>query len=372
MSPDRHRFLILTPALDGRDGISEVSRQVVRAIVDRTGPGRVETWAYRGTAPSALDDVPVHAFRSADDQRSRLVAWSARYATRTLEDLTVIVMHLHLAPLAGILATRGARTAVFLHGIEAWEPLRLRDRLAVARASRIIANSRRTADRFRAANPSLGSVVVCPLGVRHATPVVRWPGEPGFALIVGRLAASERYKGHDALIDAWPIVLESMPGARLVVAGDGDDRPRLEAIIAARGLARGIRFVGRVSDGELRGLYQACGAFVMPSAGEGFGLVYLEAMRAGKPCVALRAAEEIIEDGRTGILLDSTEPRVLAGALIQLLKNPALRHRLGNAGAERVNAYFDERHFARRFTDAIGLAAPSRRANPAHTISAGA
>jgi phosphatidylinositol alpha-1,6-mannosyltransferase len=179
----------------------------------------------------------------------------------------------------------------------------------------------------------------------------------GYALIVGRLSAAERYKGHDALVDAWPTVRAAIPRARLVVVGDGDDRFRLEARVAESGLTGSIQFVGRVSDRRLRGLYRGCALFVMPSAGEGFGLVYLEAMREGKPCIALGAANQIIEDGVTGLLLDEARPDALANAIVRLLTDDELRARLGRAATAKFAGFFTEQHFARRFRQAMGLTA---------------
>jgi phosphatidylinositol alpha-1,6-mannosyltransferase len=359
----------MTPALDGRDGIAEVSRQVVRVLIDRAGGNAVEVWAYRGFDSHRGGIRP--RFRTGGGRRSRMLGWTLAAMARPQRDLTVIVMHLHLAPLARLLAYRGAKRVVFLHGIESWRPLRTREVWALRGGAAIVANSRRTATLFRAANPALPSASACLLGIGPGPAPVRWPGEPGFALIVGRLSAAERYKGHDALIDAWPLILDAVPGARLVVAGDGDDRARLQQRVAGMALTRSILFVGSVPEAELRGLYQACGMFVMPSSGEGFGLAYIEAMRDGKPCIALRTADEIIVDRTTGLLLDTPDAAALADALIQLFRDPGLRYRLGAAGAARMRAMFDQRHFARRFAAAIGL-----RDRPSdltvHPVSAGA
>jgi glycosyltransferase involved in cell wall biosynthesis len=98
----------------------------------------------------------------------------------------------------------------------------------------------------------------------------------------------------------------------------------------------------------------------MPSSGEGFGLAYLEAMREGKACVALRSAEEIIDDGVTGRLLDDAGPEAMGRAIAALLADESLRGRMGRAAAERVAAQFTEAHFARRFRDALGLARGAR------------
>ena len=245
---------------------------------------------------------------------------------------------------------------VFLHGIEVWGRLGWERSRALEKASLRLANSRYTAERMRAAAGGLGDVEIVPLCLEERPPDgdvdrarVEALGE-GFLLIVGRMASGERYKGHDALLEAMPRLLAVHPGARLVVAGDGDDRPRLEAESAALGLDGSVRFTGFVSEATLAELYRRCAAFVMPSRGEGFGLVYLEAMRAGKPCVAARgsAAEEVVEDGATGLLVDPAS-ETLAEALGILLGQPELARRMGEAGKQR----WQERFGAERFSEQL-------------------
>jgi phosphatidylinositol alpha-1,6-mannosyltransferase len=346
------RVLVLTPRLDGADGISEVSRQAVAALRAALGDPAVDVWVMQGGAGA---DVREKAPRIclAQGSRSRLVRWALARARTNADGLLVVALHLHLAPVALPLELRGARLAVFFHGVEAWRALRPRERAAIQRAEILLANSTWTAVRFAAANPAFAErrVGVCHLGVGDATEAIQ-PGETGFALIVGRLSSAERYKGHDALIDAWPAVLARFPDARLVVAGDGDDRPRLERRVQDRGLSRQIRFVGQVPDDELAGLYRASAFFVMPSAGEGFGLAYLEAMRASKACVAgSGAAEEIVIDGTTGLIVDPASPvasAALAAALVRLFADPAARDTMGRAGALRWRDHFTARHFAAR------------------------
>src|SRR4029453_732733 len=97
-------------------------------------------------------------------------------------------------------------------------------------------------------------------------------------------------------------VVARFPSARLVIAGDGDDRRRLEQKAAALGLGGRVSFLGYVTEERLHQLYARCAFFVMPSGRlEGFGLAFLEAMRAGKACIGgAGAAEEVIENGVTG------------------------------------------------------------------------
>jgi phosphatidyl-myo-inositol dimannoside synthase len=237
-----------------------------------------------------------------------------------------------------------------LYGIEVWRPLSRDRRRALRNATVKFAISAHTLERARPFCPGLDGVPVLPLALEEREPagsadseLLSWAGE-GFLLIVGRMAASERYKGHDQILEALP------KGARLVIAGEGDDRPRLEARAAEMGLGDRVVFTGFVSEATLAELYRRCAAFVMPSRGEGFGLVYLEAMRAGKPCVAARgsAAEEIVVDGETGFLLDPDDRRELSTILTTLLDRPERARRMGEAGRERWRREFGLERFQER------------------------
>ncbi len=226
-----------------------------------------------------------------------------------------------------------------LYGIEVWRPLKWDRRRALAHATVLFAISAHTRERARPFVPGLNGAPVLPLALEDRRPegAVDAPllgrlGR-GFFLIVGRMDPRERYKGHDQLLEA----LVRVPDARLVVAGDGDDRHRLEAKAAALGISDRVLFTGFTSEATLMELYRRCAAFAMPSRGEGFGLVYLEAMRAGKPVLAARdsAAEEIVVDGATGLLVNPDDREELRGALGRLLDYPGEAKRMGEAGFER-------------------------------------
>jgi phosphatidyl-myo-inositol dimannoside synthase len=163
------------------------------------------------------------------------------------------------------------------------------------------------------------------------------------------MAAGERYKGHDELLDVLRRLAPAHPALRLVVAGGGDDQPRLESEATRLGVANRVQFTGFVDGATLSELYRRCAALVMPSSAEGFGLVYLEAMRAGKPCVALAgsAAAEIVADGVTGLLI-ATGAEPLATAIAALMADPARREAMGRAGRERFLQHFRAESFATR------------------------
>jgi hypothetical protein len=114
------------------------------------------------------------------------------------------------------------------------------------------------------------------------------------------------------------------------------------------GLDAAVQFTGVVSDSALAALYGACAFFVMPSRDEGFGLVLLEAMRAGKACIgAPGASAEVIVDGVTGTIVAPETP-AFADAIVQLFEDPARRDQFGRAGRRRFEQFFSAAEFANR------------------------
>jgi glycosyltransferase involved in cell wall biosynthesis len=142
-----------------------------------------------------------------------------------------------------------------------------------------------------------------------------------------------------------------VPDARLIIAGDGDDADRLRAKAG-----EGIALVGRVDAPRLAALYRDATFFVMPSTDEGFGLVYLEAMRASTPCIAARgAAEEIITDGGDGVIVDAGDRDALVAAMVRLFVDPDTRARMARAAVQRVDSEFGQAALDRRVRTVLEL-----------------
>ena len=348
------RIVVLTPMMAGADGISEMTRQWVRAIEGRVGQdvGSLEVWS--------LDDVhtPVSMtrtvrFQTAHGGRLRFGSFAARDGIASAAGTVVVVMHVQLLPVALPLVWRGARLLPVLMGIEAWVPLPSIQSRALQQAWKVAAISAHTAARFRETNPGAGGIdiTVCRPGVPLLERATSQHIEGPYALIVGRMNSRERYKGHDALIDLWPHVRRAVPNARLVIAGDGDDAPRLRAKAGG-----GIEFTGCVERTHLAALYRDAAFFVMPSSDEGFGLVYLEAMSAATPCIAAPgAAEEIITHGRDGLIVDAADRASLQDAMIRLFVDHEWRSRMGAAAAQRVAVEFDASALERRVRTVLEL-----------------
>jgi phosphatidylinositol alpha-1,6-mannosyltransferase len=128
-----------------------------------------------------------------------------------------------------------------------------------------------------------------------------------------------------------------------LIAGDGQERDRLEDLARARAVHQHVRFLGGVSDDQLPSLYAACDIFLMPtrqdaSDVEGFGIVFLEAAATGKPSIGGRngGVPEAVADGETGLLVEGTNSGELANAIRTLARSPTLRATMGAAGRRRV------------------------------------
>lgn len=352
------RIVVITPNVEGEDGISTVSRHVLKALSCDSVDQEVECWSLGGDGPHEHSHFGIR-FRSARGSKVRLVSWGLRAGFADNSHTLAVVLHLHLAPVALPLIARGARLAVFLHGIEAWNPIHGLRRVALRRARQVIGNSDYTISRFISVNPDclIPEVRVCHLGISSQAPEPAPVRDLGlFALIVGRMAAEERYKGHDLLLELWPKVIRECPGADLAIVGDGDDRPRLQSKVSALGLNNNVKFFGKLNDDKLAALYQDCAFFVMPSPKEGFGIVFLEAMRANKACIgAIGAAAEVIIDGVTGIIVDPEQPNQVLREILRLFRTPELRLQMGQAGAQRFSSLFTEEHFQKRFRHSLEL-----------------
>jgi len=154
---------------------------------------------------------------------------------------------------------------------------------------------------------------------------------------VGRLALQ---KGQRHLIAAMPLLLQRAPRAHAVIAGGGDLEDYLRDLAEEAGVAERVHVLGPRKD--VPALMHAIDVFAMPSIWEGFGLVLLEAMAAGRPIVASRVATipEVVVDSETGLLVPAGDPQALADALAELADQPALAHQFGGAGRERLRRHF--------------------------------
>ena len=141
-------------------------------------------------------------------------------------------------------------------------------------------------------------------------------------LTVSRLAQSERYKGHDEIIELMPELLVELPDLMYLIVGDGDDRPRLDRKVRRLGLQRQVVFAGYVDEAEKANHYRLADVFAMPGRGEGFGIVYLEAMACGIPVIgsSLDGSRDALRHGELGRLVSPDRPEEIRMALLAALQ----------------------------------------------------
>jgi phosphatidylinositol alpha-1,6-mannosyltransferase len=345
--------------LDPRGGgIAAVSRLLWRVMTDE--------W---GSDCSLITLVPSGA-RSFDTATLDRLVFGARvgWTQMARRSSWTLYSHLAIARAQGYLPERLRRPyGIFLHGIEVWRSLSPDQARVLDEASVLLVNSSYTAGRIRAAHPWMPPMTVCALTVESEPEAAvdgvadrTWGSEA--VVVVGRMAAAERYKGHDELLAAWPRVLAARPAAKLIFVGEGDDRARLEARARELGVAASLVTTGFLSDAELDQAYRRAAVFAMPSRNEGFGLVYLEAMMRELPCIGSRfdAAAEIIEDDVTGCLVDQDDAGALAEQVVELLADPGRRRIMGQRGRQRAIGQFGYAPFRSRVRAALDGIATAR------------
>jgi glycosyltransferase involved in cell wall biosynthesis len=156
------------------------------------------------------------------------------------------------------------------------------------------------------------------------------------------------------LLRAAAVLRDRVPGVRVRIVGHGPEWEILTRLHAELALGDVAVLLGDVSREQLAEEYANADCFCLPSVQEGFGIVFLEAMSAGLPVVACRAAAipEVVLDGRTGWLVPPRDPAALAAAIASALNDPARARAMGEEGLRRVAGFTPER-VARRFLDAV-------------------
>jgi phosphatidylinositol alpha-1,6-mannosyltransferase len=269
----------------------------------------------------------------------------------------ILVWHIHFAKLIPLVAAPRARVVLFLHGIEAWRRLDRLTRLALRRVQLFLSNTDFTWVKFITLNPEFAHVAhqTVHLGCGSASNETVAGGSPSSVLMVGRLRRAESYKGHKEMISAWPLVLRSNPVSELWIAGDGDLRPELEQLAKELGVEQQVKFHGSISESEKDSLIARCRCLAMPSRGEGFGLVYLEAMRMGRPCLVSDqdAGREVVNPPEGGLAANPDDLQQLAEATARLLTAGSAWDQFSSQARRRYEAQFTAEHFRQRLNQAL-------------------
>lgn len=364
-------LVLLTDLFDAVGGIQTFNRSLVKALdgIAASRGWQVDLLVLNDRRRRQYDSpyfnpefVSCRAFER-DTVRFTIAAMQhARRAT------TAIIGHVNFCPVLPLMKmlAPAVHSVLVAHGIEVWKPLPASQRWGVRRLDEILTVSDFTRDEMRLHNrvngldfttfpdtldPFYGGAAIVdgdPRALLHLPP-------GPMLLSVSRLDRTEFYKRIDLILEVMPAVLKHAPDAFLVVVGEGSNRARLQRLAEQLRIDDKVKFTGRVSERDLPLYYRACDMFVLPSLKEGFGIVFLEAMQYGKPCIGARAAAvpEVIVDGETGLLAAPGDPRSLELAIRALVADEPARLMMGRAGLKRLEDNFSFNMFRQRLEEVL-------------------
>lgn len=329
--------MLLTDAYGGHGGIALANRDVIEAMcLDPTieqvvALPRIAKLPLSGSLPQKLDfDV------SAVGGMPSYLRAIARALRRGPFDM-VFCGHINLLPLARAVATLlRAPLSLTIHGVEAWTPSkRAITRWTSGSADFVTAVSSVTLERFRSWAPYPdANCAVLPnaihfdrfsIGGKSADLEARYDiAGRRVVMTFGRLAGHKRYKGFDRMLESLDGMIERAPDLIYVIAGDGVDRQRLEGKARDLGVGDHVRFTGMVAEHEKVDHYRLADVYAMPSRGEGFGFVLLEAMACGIPAIGSTrdGTREAMRDGLLGPVVDPLDTAALVEAVVSSLERP--------------------------------------------------
>jgi glycosyltransferase involved in cell wall biosynthesis len=261
------------------------------------------------------------------------LAWHCLMHILIRRPALIVCGHINFAPLCSFChRVFGIEYAILAYGIEVWHVESRITRRAIADAVIVVCISRYTAQKVLEQVPGAqGKTVIlpCTVDTDSFSPGIPAPGlaeRYGLArgpiiLTVGRICAAEDYKGHKVMLEALVKVLKVKPETKYLIVGTGDLVPELKAKAKELGIEGSVVFAGFVPAPGLVDHYRMCDVFAMPSKGEGFGIVFLEALACGRPVIAGNrdGSRDALLDGELGFLVDPDSPEAVAAALLDVL-----------------------------------------------------
>jgi asparagine synthase (glutamine-hydrolysing) len=327
-------LVLLTDAFGGSGGIAKFNRDLITSLAAM--PECVEIVVVPRLPGAPSDEIPASVKIVTEATRGKLgfVKSTIREAFRGRVDV-VVSGHINLASIAALIsAAKRAPSLLIVHGIDAWTPRAgLSARLSLSRFSLIAGVSNVTLQRFSAwSKVNASQLRLLPNCVDRGR---FGPGPKSSALAkrlgladrtvimtLGRLSSEERYKGFDEIIEALPGLARAVPDITYLICGDGPDRVRLEGKAAAMRVQDRVVFAGFVPEEQKADYYRLADAYVMPSRGEGFGIVFLEALACGVPAMGslVDGSAEALLGGVLGTLVDPSEPDAVAAGVLTTLR----------------------------------------------------
>jgi phosphatidylinositol alpha-1,6-mannosyltransferase len=325
------KSLLLAPDLFSVDGgIQRMLRLYLKALCELSGDA--DTVRFVSLKDSSVDSTQLRRYSG-----ESLVEWEGCRGSKLTfcrsglrlgrRSDRIVCGHIGQLPVAWAASILRPGTPYYLvaHGIEVWRRFSFLELLALRGARRILCVSEFTRQQLLTSGriPAERTAILLNALDPFLTPASPSPppSGPPVILSISRLTMADRYKGIDHLIAAMPAVRKQVPDARLRIVGRGDGMASLQALARKHGVSDAVDFLGYRSDSEIAGEFAASRLFALPSEKEGFGLVYLEAMAHGRPCLGARSggAPEVITPD-TGVLVEYGDVPGIAAATVAALR----------------------------------------------------
>lgn len=347
-------FLAFDSLAPTNSGIARVARLITRTVSDLVAAGEVEA---EGIVLGGSAELPGSTIRFRSANGSRL-AFVRAVTAAIFSHEAFLYDGPGMARAHGWLPIPRRPYLAWTHGIESWPGTSHLKQVEAAKwATELVAITAFTRGRASELEPTAARATVCWLATETDDPPTRErkSSGPPRVTILSRVD-QDSYKGHTELIRGWPAVRERVPNAVLTIAGSGPGLDQQKRLAAETKLdPSAIEFRGFIPEAALDDLWAETTVFAMPSRGEGFGLVYIEAMRWGIPVIASLhdAGNEVNADGMTGFNVNLDDPNELPNRIVELLSNPGRARAMGDAGRERWRDSFRYSAFRDRFVPIV-------------------
>lgn len=348
-------------------GIEKFNRAFMKALIELQDPLQFKT-DFAGMHDDHADAgyVPDGSFQPYYGNKIKFVL---RTFLQSLKADDLIIGHMNLAVVGVLfkLFRPRKKLTVICHGIEVFEPVSGLQKKLLQKADRLLAVSSFTKNKLIEQQQMPAEKIS--LFPNTLDPHFQLPAEfskPDFLkerygingnekilFTLTRLNSEEGYKGYDKVISILPQLVKSGISFKYILAGKADEaeQKRMEELIAAKGLQQYVIMPGFIADEEITAHYLLADVFVMPSKGEGFGIVYLEAMACGLPVIAGNkdGSTEALQFGELGMLIDPDSEEQLQQAIIHVLQQKKEEKRL----QEKMLGYFSFKKYTERLQQVV-------------------
>ena len=339
-----------------KGGIGKFNQRVIRVLSNLVSSGEVDEfsvislWDYQEELEINYQNINIRGL----NRNKVKTFWVFMRYILSHKYSEILFAHVLFYPLFVIssLFSRKSKRILFVHGIDVWDkPTKIKGLIVSNLIDKIISVSNFTI------NKMVGSygiderkfhLLYNAIDFEESDENLHIYHEPDtFQLLsVSRLCNSSKHKNIDQIIIALPDILKIYPMVRYNIVGDGNWKSELQELSRTLQMNNKITFLGRISEKDLEDQYKTADIFVLPSVGEGFGIVFLEAWNHHLPIITSNqgAAPEIIRDRLEGLCIEPT-PDEITKAIFYLLSNPEVTKKMGNSGYLRLKEHFTHEKF---------------------------